>query len=352
MKILPLLLSLLFAFSAKAQNMVPNESFEDVTNPTTRWSGTHSAFHRNINGWTSPTQGSPDVLFIEYRDRMYPRRPRVNLLPYTPRTGNYMMGIKTFGCAVNTLHCKEYLQIRLKRPVRAGKEYYFEYWVCPIASSVKVNGFGVALLPAHMQDIGQLGLINVSPACVDETLIDRDTAWQKVSGTFLAEADFAYLILGNFMEDKAIPAIHEAAGIDYGYYLIDDVLLKPLFDEPASDFRPDEIIVLEDILFDFDKAVLKEGAFTQLEALAAYLKEHSEFHLEIRGHTDSEGSDAYNVALSLKRASAVKQYLVHNGIASDRLQAKGFGKEYPVSKSADEESHKLNRRVEVRIYFP
>jgi len=97
------------------QNLIANSSFEEVTEITNRWSGTFSAFNRRIAHWDSPTQASPDILYIGTLGKMFPKRPKVNLKAHRPRTGKFMIGIKAFGCLTNNLHCKEYLQIKLKK---------------------------------------------------------------------------------------------------------------------------------------------------------------------------------------------------------------------------------------------
>jgi OOP family OmpA-OmpF porin len=336
--------------SVTGQNLVPNPSFEDIPAPTTRWSGTHFAFHRNINLWTSPTGGSPDVLFVEYLGQMFPKRPKVDLSPYQPRTGDYMIGIKTYGCATNTLHCKEYLQVKLVQPIREGRNYYYEYWVYPIEPSVKSNGFGIGLSHSQQEDIMQPGLIDLDPVAIDTTFFDGVAGgWQRVSGTFRANADYNYLILGSFLSDEDLMIAYPIDGIDYGYYLVDDVLVRPVDPEPTPAFTTNETLVLENILFDFDEATIQDSAYEQLHQLAAYLATHPGYTLQIWGHTDSDGSDVYNLELSQQRAEAIEGYLIEQGIAKERIQAVGMGRSFPLVDNADTENRHLNRRVEIRI---
>jgi OOP family OmpA-OmpF porin len=69
----------------------------------------------------------------------------------------------------------------------------------------------------------------------------------------------------------------------------------------------------------------------------------------VEGHTDSVGSDAYNKKLSLRRADAVRQYLVKHGIPADRITAEGFGESSPVASNDTEDGRAQNRRVELRV---
>jgi outer membrane protein OmpA-like peptidoglycan-associated protein len=105
----------------------------------------------------------------------------------------------------------------------------------------------------------------------------------------------------------------------------------------------------ENVLFEYDKADLKPGAVRNLYPLVTFLKEHPHRTLMIEGHTDSTGSDSYNLDLSQQRAAAVRNFLIMNGIGSDRVMARGYGEAYPVTTNDTESGRLQNRRVEVVI---
>lgn len=105
--------------------------------------------------------------------------------------------------------------------------------------------------------------------------------------------------------------------------------------------------VVEEAFFDFDKSVVKSGAFDLLGKIAGILKANPELNVLIQGHTDSVGSKAYNNALSLKRAQAVKNYLMDQGIESRRLICEGFGFSKPAASNKTKQGRALNRRVEI-----
>jgi OOP family OmpA-OmpF porin len=105
----------------------------------------------------------------------------------------------------------------------------------------------------------------------------------------------------------------------------------------------------EGVLFEYNKAELKSGAMRNLEPLVTFLREHPERTLVIEGHTDSTGSDSYNQELSQRRAEAVRNFLVSNGITGDRIVARGYGESYPVTVNTTEAGRQQNRRVEVVI---
>lgn len=109
---------------------------------------------------------------------------------------------------------------------------------------------------------------------------------------------------------------------------------------------PDRL-VLEDINFDYDRAALRPDEIPVLNDAATKLKEWGDIKVEVEGHTDSRGSDAYNLKLSLRRAESVRSYLVGRGIAEDRLSVKGYGESRPVADNGTPEGRFKNRRVEI-----
>lgn len=97
-----------------------------------------------------------------------------------------------------------------------------------------------------------------------------------------------------------------------------------------------------DMFFDFDSATLKPGAYTELDRVANVLRDYPQTMVEIQGHTDSSGSEAYNQALSERRANAVRNALIQRGVEAERLRAVGFGESQPISTTAA-----MNRRVTI-----
>lgn len=100
------------------------------------------------------------------------------------------------------------------------------------------------------------------------------------------------------------------------------------------------------IYFDVNKAEVKPQSMAVLNEIVKMMKEHPELKLEIGGHTDSDGEEAFNLNLSQKRAEAVKQQLIKMGIAADRFMAKGYGETKPVSDNSTVQGKANNRRVE------
>lgn len=106
-------------------------------------------------------------------------------------------------------------------------------------------------------------------------------------------------------------------------------------------------LVLTGVNFDFDKSTLRQEDIAIIDRDAASLDKWGDVKIEVAGHTDSRGSDEYNMKLSQQRAEAVRNYLVSKGIASDRLSAKGYGESQSIADNAMDEGRFQNRRVEL-----
>ncbi len=104
-----------------------------------------------------------------------------------------------------------------------------------------------------------------------------------------------------------------------------------------------------DAFFDFDKAVLKPEGKAKLDDLVSKVKAISLEVIIAVGHTDSVGSDVYNQKLSVKRAEAVKAYLVSKGIEKNRVYTEGKGEKQPVADNKTKEGQAKNRRVEIEV---
>jgi outer membrane protein OmpA-like peptidoglycan-associated protein/plastocyanin len=110
-----------------------------------------------------------------------------------------------------------------------------------------------------------------------------------------------------------------------------------------------DTLVLHGVTFEFNKATLTPDARALLDQVVTALKARDDIKVEVDGHTDGIGSEAYNQKLSEARAGSVKKYLVDGGIGDTRLTAKGFGKTMPIADNSTEAGRDLNRRVELRV---
>ena len=120
---------------------------------------------------------------------------------------------------------------------------------------------------------------------------------------------------------------------------------------PAAAAAPssEKVTFEADTFFDFDKSVLKPAGKSKLSDLASKLQGIDIEVVVATGHTDSVGSDSYNMKLSLRRANAVKAFLVSKGIPADRIFTSGKGETTPVASNKTREGRAQNRRVEVEV---
>ncbi|OWV11324.1 hypothetical protein B7989_09775 [Fibrobacter sp. UWB5] len=109
------------------------------------------------------------------------------------------------------------------------------------------------------------------------------------------------------------------------------------------------ILSMSDILFAVNKADLKADLKTSLAKVAGILSVYQQFNVSIEGNTDNTGSEEHNMKLSQQRADNVKAFLVEQGIAEDRLTAKGLGMTMPVADNSTKEGRQKNRRVDLVI---
>jgi len=186
--------------------------------------------------------------------------------------------------------------------------------------------------------------------------------WKKISSTFAAEGNEQYILIANF------EANNPALSIGGTYYLIDQICLAEMDENGNYDCSLDSIqklsgcccdsvpqfvidkpIVLTNIEFENNKAILKSSSYKELNSLVDYLLNFLIPHVTISGHTDSVGTQQYNQKLSEDRAKAVADYLISQGIKPERITAKGFGSSMPIASNFTPHGRAKNRRVEFLI---
>lgn len=148
--------------------------------------------------------------------------------------------------------------------------------------------------------------------------------------------------------------IGAVAGAGVGYYM--DEQEKKLREQTAGTgvdvIREGDNLVLDmpsGITFGVDSSTVQPSFQATLDKVASTLTQYEKTYVDVMGHTDSTGSDAYNQALSERRASAVAGYLTSRGVQSARLATKGYGESQPKASNLDEAGRAANRRVEIRV---
>jgi outer membrane protein OmpA-like peptidoglycan-associated protein len=189
----------------------------------------------------------------------------------------------------------------------------------------------------------------ISATLIYETLPDGNAAGNGMSsaadGSFKiilpydknylirASADHFFAISENLNLDSLVKAGH--------LQIHRDLYLAPI--EIGQVFR------LNNVFFDFDKWDLRPESFVELDRVVKLLNDNPAMEIELSAHTDSFGSDDYNMKLSDNRARSCMEYLLSKGIASTRVTSQGYGETKPVAPNDTPENRQLNRRVEFKI---
>lgn len=345
-----IIFSLLLGFSffkiANTQtNLLQNPSFEHIQSKQSDWAKSDAQFSNNIKYWASPTKGSPDIFSndIEYSWAFKVQ----GLGKDTSHSGNNMVGITTFvhpSCYKK--HKREYLHTRLTQAFEKGKKYQISFWIKSPHRTLRSSHLGILFSKYDFFHNTEKRII-AQPQIVIDSVLNLEQ-WTKIELTFISDDNYEILTLGNFASNKntLYSAISKKPSW-FAYYYIDDIEIieiqpkmpeTPLLTEKSPS-------LLDNIYFEFDKAVLLPSSHVELDKLFDKLQTYPNAKVEIHGHTDHEGKPDYNQKLSEARAKAVVQYLIEKGIDKSRLTAKGFGEKLPIS---DEDNAK-NRRVEFLI---
>ncbi len=110
-----------------------------------------------------------------------------------------------------------------------------------------------------------------------------------------------------------------------------------------------KIELKQTVFFDTNKATIKPVSFALLDDVALAMRDNPKIKVEVQGHTDSVGNDAFNLKLSQSRAESVRTYLLKKGITSDRMDPKGYGENVPIADNRTTDGRSQNRRVEFVI---
>lgn len=127
------------------------------------------------------------------------------------------------------------------------------------------------------------------------------------------------------------------------------VVIEDKFEAGLENIEEGGSIVLKNIFFEFNKTTLLPESYPELDKVVAFMQKNEIDLIEISGHTDSDGSDAYNLKLSDGRAKAVVQYLVSKGIQPTRMKGVGYGESKPIDTNLTDAGKSRNRRVEFTL---
>lgn len=384
MKIFRLILIFHFSFLIfncslfSQENLIYNPSFEEYMKCPQKIEP--YGYMSEVVAWWQPTGGSAD-----YYNKCGSKQcnvPKNKLGVQMPRTGLGMVGIYT-----SKTDYREYIQTELKDILQKGEEYRLSFYTSlseySSGSVATIGGLFTQkrieedtremlkdnTITKHTKGVSQSLSTYLKPQVVnpyDRPLTDVDK-WTKIEGEFIAEGGERFLTIGNFFPSQQSNVI-DLSYLTYllpgAYYYIDDVELTCLTcgktNEIAGDisitktkderiFEVGQVIILENIFFEFDKSVLLSQSYVELKNLLEILNKYPNMSIELSGHTDNKGTDKYNQNLSNTRAMAVYDFLISKGIEKKRLEYKGFGAKQPIADNKTDEGRAKNRRVEFKI---
>lgn len=347
-----------------SQNLVLNPSFEDHNNCPWRI----GKFNNNVFYWSSPNLGSTD-----YFNDCSKQVGSTNYNGFqNPKTGNGFAGFYLF--AIDDY--REYAQGQLKEPLVEGKQYEVSFFISLAEESSHAMrsieilftkerlGFqrkeaSVLVNPNYnYTQLSKLSEKHINPKELKidpfelvniekDSFLTNKIEWTKITCLYTAKGFENYLAIGNFhsnneTENQQIKADFQHP---FAYYYLDDVTVEVI----ESEFKMETVYIFQNVLFDFDKAILLDHSVAELDRLFSYLNTHPEVHVEIYGHTDSIGSHERNEELSKERAKAVSEYLILQGLEPKKISWIGFGSSKPITENTSEFGRSQNRRVEFKL---
>ncbi len=346
------------------QNLVPNPSFEEFYRVPFSFSDSPEKF--NLPGWNSASKGTPDYFHSSSAgDASVP----LNWAGISSaHSGNGYAGIFAGGHPGKSggKVYREYIQCKLLSALQRDSLYQLEfYFKLSSYSHYTIDRIGMLLLDSglHLKH-NQVLKVNPTLSIIRSSMNAGD--WERAKMIYKAHGGESHLIIGNFFDDQETEKLklnvnsaesHMLTGIAYFY--IDDVSVTPVEkkeeDKAATslpesgEIKANSAYVLTNIQFEFDSYKLLPSSFNELAKMVRAMQRNPSWKLEINGHADDQGSDEYNLQLSVNRAKQVADFLITQGINPFRITIKGFGNKIPLKEGKDEVTRAINRRVEVEF---
>ncbi|MFO8087987.1 MAG: OmpA family protein [Bacteroidales bacterium] len=375
-----------FTVNLTGQNLVINGSFEAHKKCPGRI--LHQPM-KEVNAWSQPTGGSPD--YFHQCGKAQSGVPDNKFGHQNAYEGEAYVGAHLYVRDQSFPQYKEYVRGRLSSPLKKGAQYVIWMRVSLAdKSQFAVDHIGAFLTPEYIYE-NTYGMLTyrtrdtvhcrtlVHSRYPKAQLLSKKqkpvkdkTAWTLLADTITAEGGERFILLGNFLPNKYLEPVLVDNDAEYtsAYYYFDDIGVEMIAPPPdrqstskdtvsesplaqdtitTDSTVPGFVFELKNIYFEFDKAYFKAESRDELQALYRFLMRNPDVYIEIQGHTDSLGSRSYNQNLSQRRALSVKRFLEQKGIDSQRLTARGYGKQQPLRSNRTDEGRAFNRRVMIKV---
>ncbi|MBC8152930.1 MAG: gliding motility-associated C-terminal domain-containing protein [Bacteroidetes bacterium] len=244
-------LFLLLPWRVVAQNLVPNPDFEQRIKPACLYTRFGENINQYITDWYTPTGATPDIWSND--PVLSPNCPQV-LGPFAiqPRSGRQCVGFYTYFAA--TTPYREYLQVKLKQPMRKGQTYRVGMYVTllntlhtlvrdagGVRGNTATNNIGMyfsadSLVVREGSPFRYGRVLAASPQINYDNLLGETGDWTRIGQCFTAQQDYNYLTIGNFFDDQrtVFRALESGYTDQRGYYLVDDVSVELIPNPPAA----------------------------------------------------------------------------------------------------------------------
>lgn len=343
------------------ENLIRDGSFENVRHFPRGFTKKNMKLDI-LREWFQPTKGTTDS--FHKRSANYQSKIPDNYFGFqAPKDGLSYVGLGAYKGGGREYICQE-----LTMPFVKDSVYSLEFWVSLAdRSKFAFDSLGIGLSKAKSSwDV-------VIPA-YDTLLVYHgvilDTInWTKVSFNYTARGGEQYLFIGCFARsDRSLSLSGRTQKMlhEWAYYYLDQVSvrmlnnsLQPNVDQDTSVVQtmapavdPLQSFILPGVFFTVSESKLTRAGTEALDALLTELHNCTGCRIEVVGHTDDQGSDEFNMALSRDRAMEVAIYFESKGILRQRIFTKGIGATQPIADNTTEEGRAQNRRVEIIIHRP
>lgn len=362
-----MILLILRSSIAYGQELVNNGGFEDFVHCPATINQSNLSL---VKGWKQASKGTSD--YFHSCSRMV-GVPKNSFGSQEAKNGNAYLGLLSFSPARRNY--REYMQTKLKTPLKAGQKYCVEFYVS-LADNAQfmVDGLGIHFSRAKLNSKNDKRLA-VAPQINNPTrnYLQNDEGWTLLSDVFVAEGGEQFITLGNFIADGDLRIRKRNLKLEedeilhaYAYYYVDELNIhavdkredcsctfelieKELAD--TSNWEKDnyENVRIETVLFEFDDTEISRKEQERLNDVIKLMKSNPYIHLEVVGHADIIGNGIYNNRLSRDRAEVVMSFLKDRGIGEDRIKINYFGSSKPIASNQTNDGRAQNRRVEFLI---